>query len=107
MNPQSGYGETCGYGSLHPSATAARKRKVNRPYVGEQCDAAPNCHSERSRLSQAQFHAFTDTKGLGVIPKALSVVPKAFAVVSKGLSVTPKGLPWQQKVWKSCLSMAQ
>src|SRR5439155_18142804 len=35
MSPRSGYGETRRYGSLHPSATAARKRKVNRLYFGD------------------------------------------------------------------------
>jgi 16S rRNA G966 N2-methylase RsmD len=32
---QSGYGKTCRHGSLHPSATTTRKRKVNRLYFGD------------------------------------------------------------------------
>jgi len=35
MSPRSGYGETRRYGSLHPSTAAARKRKVNRVYFGD------------------------------------------------------------------------
>src|SRR5207237_9211196 len=50
---QSGYGKTCRHGSLHPRATSTRKRKVNRLYFGEQRDAAPNCHYQRSSPERA------------------------------------------------------